>query len=76
MELDSIRIANGLGKRMVRRRGREESRMLCRFVVINSANWWQHLLKWRIQSRDGKSKLRVREIKSSILNNFKFEIFS
>ena len=36
MEVDSIRIASGLDKRMVRRMGREESRMLCRFVVINS----------------------------------------
>lgn len=55
VELDSIRIASGLDKRMVRRMGKEESRMLCRFVVINSANWWQHLLKWRIRSRGGKS---------------------
>ena len=55
MEVDSIRIASGLDKRMVRRMGKEESRMLCRFVVINSANWWQYLLKWRIRSRGGKS---------------------
>lgn len=36
----------------------------CRFVVINSVNWWRQLLKWGIQSTNvGRSTLREGELR-------------